>query len=85
MKILVKVEAFIRLAPSKLNFKKDFNGCICAYSVFYLHIFRRIEGSRSLRYRKKRGPERVKEVVRLNYSLMHEGAPGGPGSLYVPP
>ena len=57
---------FLGLAPSKLKiFSKKFNGSICAYRVFYPPIFRRIEGGvkspppRSLRYRKKRGPERV--------------------------
>ena len=59
---------FLGLAPSKLKiFSKKFNGSICAYRVLYLPIFRRIEGGvesspppRSLRYRKKRGPEREK-------------------------
>ena len=58
-----KFEAFFR--PSII--KTEFNGSICAYRVFYLPIFRRIKGGgvepippRSLRYRKKRGPERVK-------------------------
>ena len=58
---------FLGLAPLKLKKKKlKFNGSICAYRVFYPPIFRKIEGGwnpppppRSLRYRKKRGPERV--------------------------
>ena len=48
-------------------FLTNFNDSICAYRVFYLPIFIRIEGGggihpppRSLRYRKKRGPESVK-------------------------
>ena len=59
---------FSGLAPSKLKFfSNKFNGSICAYRVFYIPIFRRIEGSgestpRSLRYRKKRGSERVNEA-----------------------
>ena len=51
--------SFSGLAPSKLMIL-----CICAYRVFYLPNLRRIEGGcspRSLRYRKKRGPERVKK------------------------
>ena len=36
---------FSGLAPSKLKFfSKNVNGSICAYRVFYLPIFRRIEG-----------------------------------------
>ena len=58
---------FLGLAPSKLKFfSKKCNGSICAYRV--PTIFRRIEEgggihppSRSLRYRKKRGPESVKK------------------------
>ena len=63
---------FLGLAPSKLKLKKkEINGSICAYRVFYPPIFRRIEGGgveftphppRFLRYRKKRGPERVKNT-----------------------
>ena len=61
MKILVSenfekgqiLSPFSGLAHSKLIFiyTKQFNGSICAYRVFYLPM--------SLRYRKKRGPERV--------------------------
>ena len=58
---------FSGLVPSKLKvFAQKFNSSIYAYGVFYLLIFRRIKGEggiqppRSLRYRKNRGPERVK-------------------------
>ena len=67
---------FSGLAPSKLKFFSiKFNGSICAYRVLYLPIFRGIEGgwnptpSRSLWYRKKRDPERVKHLF-LNYYEM---------------
>ena len=59
---------FSGLVPSKLkDFSNKFNGSICAYRVFYIPIFRRIEGGgvesvpppRSLRSRQQRGPERV--------------------------
>ena len=58
---------FLGLAPSKLKkFSKKFNGSICAYRVFYPPIFRRIGGG-SLRYRKKRGPERVKRKFKVSF------------------
>ena len=76
MKILVfdifeKGQILRPFRPSTLKTEicsKKFNGSTCAYSLFYLPIFRKIEGGvdcgipsplRSLRYRKKRGPERV--------------------------
>ena len=50
---------FSGLAPSKRKFfSKKFNGIICAYRVFYLPIL----PTMSLRYRKKRGPERVNTI-----------------------
>ena len=55
--------------------KKKFNGSKCAYRVFYLHILRRIAGggesppSQSLRYQKKRGPERVNTRSFLNLAF----------------
>ena len=68
---------FSGLVPSKLkDFSNKFNGSICAYRVFYIPIFRRIEGGggwnppppRSLWYRKKRGYSRkvcifLKEIL----------------------
>ena len=40
---------FSGLAPSKLKiFSKKFNGSICAYRIFYLPIFGRIEGGGGL-------------------------------------
>ena len=54
------LKPFSGLAPSKLKiFSKKFNGRICAYRVFYLPL----SEESKLRYRKKRGPERVNVYI----------------------
>ena len=67
---------FLGLAPSKLKiYSKKFNGSICAYRVFYLQIFREIEGGLESTPppgpcgTEKRGPERVNGGKRSRWSF----------------